>query len=69
MTTRKPAASRGVRDPCEGNTLEGEKPRNGCGTKQGREARACQETAERLRKPESGTGAGVTARSTRGSLA
>lgn len=27
--------------------------------KQGREARACQETAEGLRKPESGTGAGV----------
>lgn len=29
-------------------------PTDGCGTKQGREAQACQETAERLRKPESG---------------
>jgi hypothetical protein len=57
MTARELAAPRGVRDSCEGKTLKG-KPTNGCGTKQGRGARACQETAEGLRKPESGTGAG-----------
>jgi hypothetical protein len=62
MTAREYVASREVRDLCEGNTLEEVTPRDGCGTKQGREVRACWETAERLRKPESGTEAGVTAR-------
>jgi hypothetical protein len=52
-------ALRGVRNFREGKALKGD-PRNGCGTKQGREARVCQKTAERLRKPESGTGVGVT---------
>jgi hypothetical protein len=54
MTTRELAAPRGARDCCEGKTLEGT-TQHGCGMKQGREAWACQETAERLRKPESGT--------------
>jgi len=47
-------ASEDDRDSCEGNTLK-EMPTGGCGTKQGREVRLCQETAERLEKPESGT--------------
>jgi hypothetical protein len=38
-----------------GETSEGGKIPNGCGTKQGRETRTCWETAERLRKPASGT--------------
>lgn len=71
MTAREQAAPRGVRDSCEGKALEEQqakaKPRDGCGTKQGRSARVCQETletletletAERLRKPGSGTEAG-----------
>jgi hypothetical protein len=62
MTAREQVASRGVRDLCEGKALEEKKPRNGYGMKQGREVRACQETAERLGKPESGTEAEVTAR-------
>jgi hypothetical protein len=45
-------------DPCEGNTLK-EAPTGGSGTKQGRKTRLCQETAERLRKPESGTEVGL----------
>jgi hypothetical protein len=38
-----------------GEDSEGKRSRDGCGTKQGHEAWACQETAERLREPESGT--------------
>jgi hypothetical protein len=51
-------APRGDHDPCEGNTLK-EAPTGGSGTKQGRKTRLCQETAERLRKPESGTEVGL----------
>jgi hypothetical protein len=40
-----------------GAKLRRENPTGGSGTKQGREARTCQETAERLRKPGSGTAA------------
>jgi hypothetical protein len=54
ITAGEPAASREVRDLCEGKTLR-KKPTNGCGTKQGHEAWTCQEIAERLRKPESET--------------
>jgi hypothetical protein len=59
MTAREPVASRGVHDLCEGKALKERQPRNGCGTKQGRGTRGGQEPAERLRKPESGTGAGL----------
>jgi hypothetical protein len=38
-----------------GEDSEGRSSRNGCGTKQSHEAWVCQETAERLGKPESGT--------------
>jgi hypothetical protein len=63
MTAREPAASREVRDSLRGEDSGGEKkPQDGSGMKQGREVRACQETAERLRKPESGTEVGVTTR-------
>jgi hypothetical protein len=66
ITAREQVASREARDSCEGKALKEENPRDGCGTKQGREAWACQETAERLREPESGTEAGVTSRLRRG---
>lgn len=42
-----------------GEDSEGRNPRNGCGMQQGREARVGQETAERLRKPVSGTEVGL----------
>jgi len=45
---------------CEGKALKESEAQDGCGTKQGRETRVCQEAAERLRKPESGTEVGVT---------
>jgi len=41
-----------------GECSEGRNP-NGCGTKQGHETRVCLETAERLKKPVSGTGTGM----------
>lgn len=40
-TAREHATPRGVRDSCEGKPLKEEKPGHGCGTKQGREIRAC----------------------------
>lgn len=43
----------------EGKALKEGDPRDGSGMEQGRRVRVCQETAERLRKPESGTGPGV----------
>jgi len=52
---------RGARLFARGRLWRRDEAWGGCGTKQGREARVCQETAERLRKPESGTGVGVTA--------
>lgn len=54
-TAGKQAVPRGMRDPDEEQGFEGQNPRDGCGTKQGRGARVCHETAEGLRKPESGT--------------
>lgn len=66
MTAREHAAPRGAGDLREGNPLKGG-PNNGCGTKQGRGLQGCREAAERLRTPESGTGAELTARSIRGS--
>jgi len=48
------AAPRGVRDPDEEQRSGGKNPRDGCGMRQGREARVCWRTAEGLRKPGSG---------------
>jgi hypothetical protein len=59
MTAKEPAASRGARDPREGNARRDDL-RDGSGTKQGRKLELAH-TAERLRTPESGAEAGMTA--------
>jgi hypothetical protein len=66
MTAREQVAPRGVRDPCEGKALKGRNPTDGCGMRQGREADAGREAAERLRKPGGGTEAGCDALASQG---
>jgi type IV secretory pathway TrbL component len=56
---------RGARFPA-GETLKEESPGTASGMKEGRQPRACQETAGRWSKPESGTETGVTTRLLRG---
>jgi hypothetical protein len=59
-TAREQAGpERALATPTRSKASEGRNPRDGCGTKQGREVRVGHETAEGLRKPESGTAAEV----------
>jgi hypothetical protein len=58
MTAREPVASRGVHDRCEGKALKGGSPGTVAACNKAVELEQA-EAAERLRKPESGTGAGL----------